>query len=449
MNRLLRGLKNHGAPQQLGLTLVELLIALGMSAVVVMVAVNLVIQTMQARSSAEELRRKRTEWNLARRFIESEVTSATRIITDVDAIEIPEECGIELDEFTHAIVFPLERPMRVRSNASLRENHQILPMAIYGVQSIDDGSVISGKALVRCGPRINHENSYGGFYEAELCANGQASSCREVILDNLGSNDECNDGFCVNATACKSNELDRQGLRFLMLINGLSNNSRSPYGQCIGTKSRVAPVYYFPDTRNVCAGVGNINKRDLLYVSKDPSLDPSRYGPEGRRTLELPQGAIDGDQQVVMCGVNFFDVIEGSNQNDIIEASDVTMAEDDKAVELKGGSGNDRLLGGDANDTIEGGDGDDVLIGGAGDDLLRGGNGKNTYLVEGNDTINGSDGVDIIFIKRPKENVNFNSCSRASCTASDNSSYNGNAPFEANITQGNILIFLDGRKEIK
>ena len=107
------------------------------------------------------------------------------------------------------------------------------------------------------------------------------------------------------------------------------------------------------------------------------------------------------------------------------------------------------MLGGDANDTIEGGDGDDVLIGGAGDDLLRGGNGKNTYLVEGNDTIIGSDGVDIIYIKRPKENVNFGSCSKASCFVSDNSSYNGDTPFEANINQGDILIFLDGRKEIR
>ena len=140
-------------------------------------------------------------------------------------------------------------------------------------------------------------------------------------------------------------------------------------------------MYYFPDTRNVCAGEGNINKRDLLYVSKDPSLNPSSYGPEGERTLQLPQGAIDDDQQVVMCGANFFDLIEGSGQNDIIEASDITMDGRDKVVELYGGEGDDRLLGGDANDTIEGGNGDDVMIGGAGNDILRGGNGKNSYLI--------------------------------------------------------------------
>ena len=256
MSKLEQQVQNQRANRHAGWTLVELLIAMSVSTVVVLAGVNLVTESMEWRSRTEELRRKRAEWNLARPVIEIEVTSSTRVTTDADAIDIPEECGIEEDEFTHAIIFPLERPMRVRANASLRENFQVLPTAIYGVQNIDDGSVISGNALVRCGPRINHDNNYGGFYEAELCADDQDSNCREVILDNLGSNDVCEDGFCVNATGCQSDELDRQGLRFFLLANGLSTNSTSPYGQCIGAKSRVAPVYYFPDTRNVCAGEG-------------------------------------------------------------------------------------------------------------------------------------------------------------------------------------------------
>ena len=449
MNRLLKRPIKRRAQRHAGLTLVELLIAMSVSTVVVMMATDLVIQSMQSRTNAEELRRKRVEWNLARRFVEAEVTSATRVITNVSDIEIPRECGIEADEFTHAIVFPLERPMRVRDDASLRENFQVLPMAIYGVQTIDDGSVINGEALVRCGPRINHDNNYGGFYEAELCADGQDSNCREVILDNLGTNNDCEEGFCVNTTGCESNDLDRQGLRFYLLANGLSTNSTSPYGQCLGTKSRVAPVYYFPDTRNICAGEGNFNKRDLLYVSVDPSLDPVSYGSAGNRTLQLPQGAIGGDQQVVMCGANFFDRIEGSNQNDIIEASDVTILENDKAVVLDGGDGDDRLLGGDANDTIEGGAGDDVLIGGAGGDTLIGGSGKNIYLIQGDDTVEGGDGVDIIYIKRPMANVNLGSCSQANCAVSDDNSYDGDDPFDANITDGDMLVFLDGSKRLQ
>ena len=210
----------------------------------------------------------------------------------------------------------------------------------------------------------------------------------------------------------------------------------------------MAPVYYFPDTRNICAGEGNINKRDLLYVSVDPSLDPAIYEDSGDRILRLPQGAVGGDQQVVMCGANYFDEIQGSDQNDIIEASDVTAEAEDRPVEIYGGDGDDRLLGGDADDIIEEGNGDDVLIGGAGDDTLIGGNGKNIYLVEGDDTIEGSEGVDIIYIKRPKENVSFDNCSQTSCSVSDTRSYEGDDPFEINITEGDILIFLDGRKKL-
>ncbi|KZR89939.1 prepilin-type N-terminal cleavage/methylation domain-containing protein [Synechococcus sp. MIT S9508] len=458
MKKLLQQLHKHPDQRNTGLTLVELLIAMGISSVVVIAASNLVIQSMEWRTNAEELRRKRAEWNLARRFIEAEVTSATRVITDLDAIEIPEECGLKNDKkfkFTHAVVFPLERPVRVKDDASLRENFQVLPAAIYGVkEDMDDGSVVSGNALVRCGPRINHDNSYGGFYEAELCADGQDSNCHEVILDNLGSNDDCEDGFCVNATECKSNELDQRGLRFYLLANGLSTSSKSPYGQCLGTQSRVAPVHYFPDTRNVCAGEGNWQNKNLLYVTRERYRNISHYLKNGKYTFE-PENP--NDKEVIICGENFFDVIIGTTENDIVAANDQTNEPCDEkinlhcadSVEINGEGGDDRLLGGKGDDTLAGGAGDDVLIGGAGDDILRGGSGKNTYLIEGNDTIEGSDGVDIIYIKRLKENVSLGSCSKKECVASDSSSYNGDPSFEANITKGDILIFLDGRQRLK
>ena len=458
MNKLLRQLHKCKDQRQAGLTLVELLIAMVVSSVVVIAASSLVTQSMQWRANTEELRRKRAEWNLARRFVEEEVTSSTRVITDIDAIEIPEECGLKNDEkfqFTHAIMFPLERPMRVKNDSTLRENYQVLPAAIYGVkENINDGSVVSGNALVRCGPRITHGSSYGGFYEAELCAGDQVTNCYEVILDNLGSNDNCEDGFCVNATACKSDELDRQGLRFYLLANGLSTNSRSPYGQCLGTQSRVAPVHYFPDTSNACAGEGNWSIDNLLYVSRDRSKDISYYLKNDKYTFE-PESPTD--KEVIICGENFFDVIIGTAENDIVTANDPTNeACDEKinlncadSVEINGEDGDDRLLGGKGDDTLAGGAGDDVLIGGAGDDILRGGSGKNSYLVEGNDTIKGSNGVDIIYIKRRTENVNLGSCTKEKCIASDSSNYNGDPSFEANITEGDILIFLDGRRRLQ
>ena len=424
-----------------GMTLVELLIAMGISSILVIAGINVITNAMQARTSAEEIKRKRTEWNLAKDFIEAEVALATRVIVDNKKINIPEECGIKADEFTHAVVFPLERARHERK----LDNSQVLPAAIYGVQSITDGSAISGNALVRCGPRINHNLSYGGFYQTDLCSSGQDSNCREVILDNLGSSDTCKDGFCVNATACESDGLGQQGLRFYLLANGLSNKSSSPYGQCLGTKSRVAPVYYFPDKRNVCAGDGNVNKKDLLYVSRDRSRDDNSYGRDGNRTLKLPQAAIGEDQQVVMCGANFFDEIQGSDQNDIIEASDRTLPPSSKGTKLFGRDGDDRLLGGDGNDTLEGGAGDDVLIGGKGRNVLRGGSGKNSYLAgAGEDTIEGSDGVDIIYIPRARGDISLGSCTKAKCVVSQS----GKTPFKATITKGDVLVFLDGRRSL-
>ena len=415
-----------------GFTLVELLIGMVIGLIVVGSAGNLVINTVESRSHAEELRRKRDEWKLATTFIESEIALAEQVVTNPEGINIPNACGIESNEFSHAVVFPLERPMGVND-----ANSQVLPAAIYAIQSIQDGSALAGQALVRCGPQINDGDQNRGFYTAAICPKGKNKDCREIILDNLGTRDDCKEGFCISSPSCNSNNLQGQGLRFLLLANGLSTSRRSPYGQCVGTQSRVAPVYYFPDESSACNGSGNVNRRDLLYVTRDPSVDYSGNQP----TLDLPQGAIKQDQQVVMCGDDFFYTVKGSSQNDIIEAQST-----DKNVTLEGGNGNDRLLGGQGNDTLQGGNGDDILIGGPGADVLNGGNGKNSYLIHGNDHIEGSAGVDIIFVRRPTKNVNLNSCSNSTCKISDSNSYNGDPPFNATITRGDAVIFLDGRK---
>jgi prepilin-type N-terminal cleavage/methylation domain-containing protein len=428
----MKHLKVDNPKRTTGFTLVELLIGMVIGLIVVGSAGSLLVNTVESRGNAAELRRKREEWKLATNFIEAEVALAERVITNAEAINIPSECGISTTEFTHAVVFPLERPMGVSD-----ENSQVLPSAIYAIQNISDGSAMAGQALVRCGPRINDGDSNRGFYTAEICPKGQSRTCREVILDNLSSRDDCKQGFCIDAPSCNSNGLQGQGLRFLLLANGLSTSSKSPYGQCLGTQSRVAPVYYFPDESSACNGSGNVNRRDLLYVTRDPSVD---Y-PGNQPKLNLPQGAIKKDQQVVMCGDDFFYTVEGSSKNDIIEAQST-----DKDTTLKGGDGNDRLLGGQGNDTLEGGSGDDILIGGPGADVLKGGSGKNSYLIQGNDQIEGTDGVDVIYIRRPKANVSLSNCRRVICKASDANAFNGDPAFSISIRKGDVLIFLDGRE---
>ena len=73
-----------------------------------------------------------------------------------------------------------------------------------------------------------------------------------------------------------------------------------------------------------------------------------------------------------MYGANYFDGIQGSDQNDIIEASDVTAEAEDDLLKFMVAMGMTPLR--RCRRYIEEGNGDDVLIGGAGDDTLAGGN---------------------------------------------------------------------------
>ena len=414
--------------------MVELLIAIVIGGIITTSAVSLLVDVVASRSKAENLRRTREEWRIATHFIESEIALAEEIITDPESISIPAECGINNTQFTHAIIFPLIRPM-----GSSAENSAVVPPAIYGVQPMNTEASQSGQVLVRCGPSIQDGEHNAGFYSSSICRNGQTEQCREIIFDQLGKRDDCQLGFCINSTQCDSRSLMGHGLRFLLLAKGLSSHAQSPYGQCLGSQPRVNPVYHFPDESSACNGSGNVNRRDLLYVTKDPALNYR----EPKPALSLPQGAIKATQQVVMCGDDFFHSMEGSNKNDIIESQSTTID-----TLLQGGDGNDRLLGGQSNDTLQGGAGDDILIGGPGDDTLEGGSGKNSYVIQDNDQIEGGAGVDIIFIKRPKSRVVRRNCGRTSCVLTDTGSYNGDPAFRATIRNGDILIFLDGRETL-
>ncbi|HEY6228215.1 MAG TPA: LamG-like jellyroll fold domain-containing protein, partial [Verrucomicrobiae bacterium] len=63
-----------------------------------------------------------------------------------------------------------------------------------------------------------------------------------------------------------------------------------------------------------------------------------------------------------------------------ISAGDLEQNATIAALEIIGGSGNDRLYGGAQNDRIDGGEGDDIIMGGGGDDVLVGGSG-NDFMV--------------------------------------------------------------------
>lgn len=409
---------------QAGFTLVELLVAMAIGAVLIAIAGNFVVDIVTAGGNAESLRRKRVEWQRTVAFIEAEVALADQVITASDGINIPKVCGISTNDFSHAVVFPMERPM-----GSDIANTGVVPAAVYGVQTINDGSWQNGYALVRCGPSIRDD----GYYDTALCRTGRTTNCREVLIDGLSDSL----GFQVDRTSASSTSLGGKGLRFKLSLPGLSQSSRSPYGQWVSTQARVAPVFNFPDVSSACTCSSdncNISTSNLLYVTADPGVTSSS-------TLKLPLGGIGSGQQVVMCGKTTINLMEGSSSNDIIEQ--LTEA---GATTIRGMDGNDRLLGGGGNDVLDGGNGDDILIGGLGADSLIGGNGKNSYLIQGNDTITGGDGIDIIYIPRTRSTLTISSgCSKTSCNVTGTTLSTQEPAFQTILNKADMLVFKDGR----
>jgi VCBS repeat-containing protein len=86
---------------------------------------------------------------------------------------------------------------------------------------------------------------------------------------------------------------------------------------------------------------------------------------------EIKVLGLDGDDKIILKGLNRDATVEGGKGDDIINGRGVCNGD----LTLKGGNGNDILLGGKGNDLLKGGDGDDLLVGGEGCDRLDGGSG--------------------------------------------------------------------------
>ena len=96
----------------------------------------------------------------------------------------------------------------------------------------------------------------------------------------------------------------------------------------------------------------------------------------------------------VLVDIAFTSVFDGGIEDDILNASG-----QNKAVNYKGGAGNDTLIGGSAQDTLEGGVGNDYLSGNAGADTLRGGTGDDTLVFQmDNALMDGGAGFDTLLI---------------------------------------------------
>jgi VCBS repeat-containing protein len=108
---------------------------------------------------------------------------------------------------------------------------------------------------------------------------------------------------------------------------------------------------------------------------------------------EIKVLGLDGDDIIILKGLNRDATVEGGKGNDIINGRGVRHGN----LTLKGGAGNDILLGGKGNDCLDGGAGCDILIGGGGNDKLFGRSGDDKLFGgRGDDLLKGGYGDDLL-----------------------------------------------------
>ena len=390
-----------------GFTLVELLVAATVGALVAATAGDLLLSNTRTGAALEATQRLRTDWSRVSHFIESEVALSERVITNASLLNLA-QCNptITATEF----VFGLE----VRRD---------LPPAIYFVRNNATNSLEwnGDSSLWRCGPSID----VNGEYTDVISGNNASQLTAQRLVDGMTSS------CMLSATSATSGV--SKSLRYQLCIRGLTNYS---YAQSVNTYSRISPVFSYPNTNSLCSD-------EYLTIEGFYKLEG---GTTSADLLELPSTGLSEYDDILICGYGGGDTIKGSTANDVLEAGDSGTSPENGAS-INAFSGSDRLLGGPGNDTLNGGDGDDVLIDGDGNDSLNGGSGDNQYLVgNGTNSITGGSGLDVVFLDQNKADVSgLSDCKRANCIL--NYSVNG-TDASVDATGVEVIIFRDGRFDI-
>ena len=371
----------------MGFTITELMVATAISFITVTVAGQALISHLNTTQTAEAIERQRNDWSRTSKFIESEISLAERIITDFNAVDIPNSCTFDSSEFRIAL--------------HLRQD---IPLVMYGVRT-SDPDWLGDNSLWRCGPSFNDDGSYANTVDWSLIVDGLTSTA-------------AGGGFS-ETTNGKHTELN-------LSIKGLSSKD---YSMTIGAKARIHKLYSAPNDNSLCG----LNITDKVNGTVNTGDDLR----EADGDYNNPSGNPLGDPLIV-CGLGGDDTIIGRAGRDIIEAGDLG------ASSLSGGQGDDHLRGSNDDDTILGGDGDDVLLGRDGDDDLQGGDGDNQYRPgDGDDTITGGSNLDIIFIDGDLGDFTLSSpCTRTSCIVTNKTNSNN----IKTITGGEVIVFDDAKE---
>lgn len=391
------------------MTLIELLIAAFVGAIVLAGAMQMMIKEIESSSSIEASQKLKLAWNQVSHFIESEVALSERVITNPSLINLSQcDANINTSEFKFAL-----------------EIRRDLPLSIYFTRdnSANNLDWIGEQSLWRCGPSID----INGEYTDEITGQSNSLIPAQIIVDGM------------SATCSIKPEVISEGsgksLKYELCLRGDRDYF---YAQTINTYSRVSPIFSFPNTNSLC-NIQNLKIEGFYQLEG---------GDSGPNELKLPSTGLTEYDDILICGYGGGDTINGSMKDDVLEAGDSDPDESaEPGATIDGYAGSDRLIGGPGNDSLSGGDGDDVLIGGSGNDNLNGGSGENQYLPgEGSNTLTGGNGLDIMYLLKNKSEVDgLTSCSRASCSISYTEDGQSHSTTASNLE---VIIFKDGRYDI-
>ena len=414
-----------------GFTLVELLVATSIAALLSTLTWTILIENTKGNIRAEFKRRIHEDWNQATTLIQSEISMSDLITSDnVTAESIPDEqCQLLQD-----------------SNARLKLRLHLvgtLPEIIYGTRTI--GSLPDSEAyqwignpehgvLIRCGP------------EREIGQDGkiqyrQGTYQESIVLDNLDLSQS--DGLDINQST-DSEKL----VEFSLSMNETMGNNPS---ERIRTKtlsssgvSRINDVQHIPSESSICQTICQSEDTDCGHGVKTLlASDPRFY-------IAPMESRVFGTKTICTNrSLESNDGIEGSNTNYVMDGNPSPTRSNSEGVTIQGGEGRNILLGTTSADTLRGGPDHDGLIGRGGTDTLEGHGGNDNFVPwpSANEetssvSIDGGEGFDRVYLNSDESSYSLINCTSRSCEVNSNS--NG----ELDLSNVEMLVFRTSSKRI-
>ena len=428
-----------------GFTLVEISVTLVIVGLISITAFNFFVSNLRVNARTEGYQRQRKNWQRTTRLIESEVSLAENVITDLSKITIPNSCQalFNVSDF----LFGLEiRPDLYQVLYAVADSD----LNASGVSDQNSGW-FGVKSLWRCGPSFDIRGQY-----VSLENESTNSPVPQRLIDGITSN-----GFSID-----TDNTSGKHLTFTLSLDQpqTTNQAGFSFSDTISANTRNNPLYTRPNPLGLCS----YNSGTLSRV--DP--DDDTQSPPGTLSAENSTGSsvIDG-KNILVCGLGQVDSIIGTRFDDLIEAGGLnttTIYGCDGADVIEGTEGKDNLYGdspfdsqGNLIDNVCPGDlsdqGNDIIIGNGNNgselEILNGGNGYNEYFPGyGNFKVVGGTNLDIVYFADDLTNGNSSNflfdeaCNRTSCTVTDNT--DSQSPKTLELSGIEILVFRDQRKDL-